>query len=182
MRRGSIIIALPKQEDAKRIKDILRQRGMGEALICTTATSVLTQVHQLDYGIVICSSKVEDMHYTWLAEYLPENFEMLLMASPAILATSSPGVMYLQLPLKTVDLVGTAEMMLYQIGRRMKKQRSGGIKRNEQEQRDIRQAKGLLMERNHMTEPEAFRYIQKCSMDSGTNMVETAQMILMMMQ
>ena len=28
---------------------------------------------------------------------------------------------------------------------------------------------------------EAHRYIQKCSMDSGTNMVETAQMILSMM-
>ena len=36
------------------------------------------------------------------------------------------------------------------------------------------------MERNHMTEEQAFRYIQKCSMDSGINMVETAQMILMM--
>ena len=29
-----------------------------------------------------------------------------------------------------------------------------------------------------MTETEAHRYIQKCSMDSGTNMVETAQMVM----
>ena len=34
------------------------------------------------------------------------------------------------------------------------------------------------MERNNMTEEEAHRYIQKCSMDSGTNLVETAQMVL----
>ena len=34
------------------------------------------------------------------------------------------------------------------------------------------------MERNHLTEEEAYRYIQKCSMDSSTSMVETAQMIL----
>ena len=32
-----------------------------------------------------------------------------------------------------------------------------------------------------MTEAEAHRYIQKCSMDSGTNMVETAQMIISIM-
>ena len=32
-----------------------------------------------------------------------------------------------------------------------------------------------------MTEEEAHRYLQKTSMDSGTNMVETAQMILMLM-
>ena len=34
------------------------------------------------------------------------------------------------------------------------------------------------MERNNLTEEEAHRYIQKCSMDNATNMVETAQMIL----
>ena len=34
------------------------------------------------------------------------------------------------------------------------------------------------MLRNHMTEAQAHRYIQKCSMDSGTDMTETAYMIL----
>ena len=34
------------------------------------------------------------------------------------------------------------------------------------------------MDRNNMTEADAHRYLQKCSMDSGTNMVETAQMIM----
>ena len=37
------------------------------------------------------------------------------------------------------------------------------------------------MERNHMTEEEAHRYLQKTSMDSGTNLVETAQMLLTLM-
>lgn len=40
------------------------------------------------------------------------------------------------------------------------------------------QAKKLLMERNGMSENEAHRYIQKCSMDSGTNLMETAQMVI----
>jgi AmiR/NasT family two-component response regulator len=34
------------------------------------------------------------------------------------------------------------------------------------------------MERNQMTEEEAHRYIQKISMDSATNLVETAEMLL----
>ena len=45
----------------------------------------------------------------------------------------------------------------------------------------ILKAKALLMDRNTMTEPEAYRYIQKCSMDSGTNIVETAEMVLSIM-
>ena len=50
--------------------------------------------------------------------------------------------------------------------------------RSSEERRLIDEAKALLMERNNMTESEAHRYIQKCSMDSGTNLVETAQMVI----
>ena len=39
-----------------------------------------------------------------------------------------------------------------------------------------------MMDRNHMTEAEAHRYLQKCSMDSGTGMVETAQMVISLIQ
>lgn len=54
-------------------------------------------------------------------------------------------------------------------------------KRSQQEQTYIDQAKKALMEQKSMSEEEAFRYLQKCSMDSGRSMVETAQMILLMM-
>ena len=46
---------------------------------------------------------------------------------------------------------------------------------------EIRKAKELLMTRNNMSEEEAHRYLQKSSMDSGTNMVETAEMVLSIM-
>lgn len=59
------------------------------------------------------------------------------------------------------------------------KERAGKAKvRSAEEQHIIDRAKSLLIERNHMTESEAHRYMQKCSMDSGTNLVETAQMVL----
>ena len=35
-----------------------------------------------------------------------------------------------------------------------------------------------MMESNNMTETEAHRYLQKCCMDSGTNLAETAQMVM----
>ena len=70
---SSIIIVLPKLEDAKHIKDILARRGLTAAALCTTASMALSQVHQLDSGVVICSYRIRDMHYTQLAEYLPEN-------------------------------------------------------------------------------------------------------------
>ena len=59
-----------------------------------------------------------------------------------------------------------------------RKLRSRPKERSKEEQDLINEAKALLMERNNMTESEAHRYIQKCSMDSGTNLVETSQMII----
>lgn len=177
---GSIIVALPKLEDAKHISDILRRHGLETSAVCTNASKVLSTVHQQDSGIVICGRRLSDMHYTQLAEYLPEYFEMLLISSKNALGDSPPGVMTLGTPFRATDLIGTVEMMIAQLDRRLKKKKTAAKQRTEQEQNYINNAKWVLMERNHMTEQEAFRYIQKSSMDSGTNMVETAQMILLL--
>lgn len=177
---GSIVIAMPKVEDAKHISDILKRRGLETSAICTKGSSVLSKLHQLDNGIVICASRLSDMHYSQLSEYLPEYFDMLLLASAATLENCPSGIMTLTFPIRPGDLVGTVEMMLTQQARKIKKQKATLKKRTEQEQNYINNAKWLLMERNNMTEQEAYRYIQKCSMDSGTNMVESAQMILLM--
>ena len=71
--------------------------------------------------------------------------------------------------------------MAEQIARRKKRLRQKPKIRSEEEKRILLEAKSLLMERNHMSEEEAHRYIQKCSMDSGTNLMETARMVLSLM-
>ncbi len=64
--------------------------------------------------------------------------------------------------------------------RRRKKAKHKPGERSAEEAALIQAAKELLMSRNHMTEEEAYRYLQKCSMDSSTNLTETAQMVLAM--
>ena len=71
-----------------------------------------------------------------------------------------------------------AEWKEFQRWRRRKKKRMQPKRRSPQEQKVIDDAKAILMENNNMTEPEAFRYIQKCSMDSGNTMVESASMVI----
>ena len=83
--------------------------------------------------------------------------------------------------LKIYDLVNTIEMILQTQYRRRRKKREAGKKRSDKERQIIEQAKALLMERNHMTEDEAHKYVQKTSMESGTDMTETARMILTVM-
>ena len=90
--------------------------------------------------------------------------------------------MCLAMPLKVHELVQTLEMISCSISRKKKKMREAPKKRSEEDQKLITRAKGLLMERNNMTEEEAHRYIQKRSMDNGTGLVETAQMVLSLMK
>ena len=88
------------------------------------------------------------------------------------------GITYLSMPLKVQALVRTLEDMCQSQLRRRKKLRQQPAERSREETQMIQEVKNLLMERNDMTEKEAHRYLQKCSMDSGTNLVETAQMVL----
>ena len=70
--------------------------------------------------------------------------------------------------------------IIYGIFKRRKEKKKPKL-RSEKEQNYISNAKMMLMQRNHLNEEDAYRYIQKSSMDSGTNMVETAQMLLMLL-
>jgi response regulator NasT len=85
------------------------------------------------------------------------------------------------MPIKVQDLIDTLQMMTYNYMRKKKKERNKPRERSQEERDVIQRAKLLLMERNNMSEEEAHRYIQKTSMDSGTNLVEMAEMILSMM-
>ena len=107
---------------------------------------------------------------------------MLLLASPDKWSEGdTEGVIGLSMPLKVYDFINTVEMMLTNLERKRRKRKQEVRKRDSRQQALIKQAKELLMERNHMSEEEAHRYIQKCSMDSGTNMTETAEMVLRVM-
>ena len=109
---------------------------------------------------------------------IPSFYEILSIGSANVVSSAQSGIMAVTMPIRVHELVNTVEMQMMQIQRRLKKQKKKPKPRSEREQNYIQNAKRLLMDRNHLTEEEAYRYIQKCSMDSATSMVETAQMIL----
>lgn len=177
----NIVIALPKLEDAKAIKNIMVRNGFRVSALCTTGAQAINQADSLHDGIMVCSYKLSDMVYSELQECLPRGFEMLLMASPKFLSECyGNDIVCLQMPLKTSDMIDTLNMMSEGIERRRRRQKSQPKVRDENEERIIKEAKETLMARNHMTEDEAHKYLQRCSMESGTNIVETAQMVLIM--
>ena len=180
---ANIIVVFPKIEDAKNIRNLLVRYGFSVSAVCTTGAQAISTADGLDDGIVVCGYRFPDMIYADLHADLPSHFEMLLVASQKYLSEcSNQDIVTVSMPIKVHDLIDTLQMMDAAIARRRRKRKSVPKGRSDEERALITQAKELLMERNNMTEEEAHRYIQKCSMDSGTNMVETAQMVLSIMK
>ena len=180
---SNIVIAFPKKEVAQNIRKILSQSGYSVQAVCLTGAQALANVNNLENGILICGSRFIDMMYMEIHDYLPPEFQMLLIASPtSIQEREVENLVCLELPMKVHELLQTLEMMEGQIRRRRKRFRSIPRQRSEEDRQMIEQAKALLMDRNKFSEEEAHRYIQKRSMENGTGLVEVAQMILSLMQ
>lgn len=178
---SAIIIVFQNRETSAKIRSVLASHGFDHVTPVATGAAALLEMGKASGGVVICGYKLPDMYYKQLLECLPPYFEMLLVGKAELIQEADAGLLALATPFRASDLMGTVSMMLGQLERRQKKERRKPKQRTWQEENYIRNAKFLLMERNHLTEADAHRYIQKCSMDNGTNMVETAQMILRLM-
>lgn len=176
----SILVGFPKLEDANNIKNLLIRNGYNVSESCTLGSQIVSHANDLDEGIVVCGYRFSDMHYSELYNYLPKGFEMLMIASPEKLEYCQNNIVCLPMPIKTHDLLNTLQMMSYQYQRRKKKDKDRPKERTEEEKAIIKKAKLILMDRNNMSEDEAHRYLQKNSMDSGTNLVEMSEMVLKM--
>lgn len=177
-----IIVVFPQMKDGQGIKNLLVRNGYRVGAVCTSGAQAKSYMDNIDYGIVVCGYKFSDMMYLELFNELDTTFEMLLVASRIKLEEGIPdGIVCVEMPLKSYDLLNTLEMMMQALERIRKKGRQKPKERNVAQKAIIEEAKKLLMKTRDMTEEEAHRFIQKNSMDSGTNMVETAQMVLQIM-
>lgn len=178
---GTVLIAMPKSEDAMRIEKIIQSYGIyHDTEICQTGSEVLRTANDRDSGVVICTKRLKDMSYSELSEYLPSTFSIIVLTSDSSLETFSDRMVKVMLPFKGSELASTVEMLTEGFVRCKKKKQSAPRVRSEEEKKVIEDAKLILMDRNGMSEPEAFRYIQKTSMDTGRTTVETAEMIILM--
>lgn len=121
---SNIVIAFPKKETAQNIKKILSQSGYSVQAVCTTGAQALASANNLENGILISGSRFIDMMYMEIHDYLPPEFQMLLIASPAsIQEREVENLVCLALPMKVHELLQTLEMMEGEIHRRRKKMR-----------------------------------------------------------
>ncbi|MCR4651057.1 MAG: ANTAR domain-containing protein [Lachnospiraceae bacterium] len=167
-------------EEALKLRNLLKRNGFEVAAVCTSGVQALSHADALSTGIMISGYRLEDMPYFEVKQDMPTGFSMLLLASEKRLADGvEPDVMTLGMPFVISDFLDTVQMMCEACYARKEKRISKTL-RTEKDNQLIDEAKKLLMVRNGLSEEEAHKYLQKCSMDSGVNVVETAGMVLTM--
>lgn len=176
----NIIVAFAKPEDAQNIKSILLRGGYDNVIACTTGVKALSAMEDLGSGVIVCGYRLSDMLYSDLAEDLPGYFQMLMVASADKAPFDNYGekLMFLPSPFSKADLYSTINMMIEGVTLSRKRAKQKRLNKSEADKKTISKAKELLMERHHMTEPEAHKYLQKCAMNSGTTMLEAAEMVI----
>ncbi len=179
---ANIVVAFPKMEDAVNIRDLLVRNGYQVVSVCTCGTNVLSMTDSFEDGIVVCGYRLADMLFSELRMQLPESFTILLLASSARLAeVDTEGVICVAMPLRAANLLNTIEMLTLRMARNRRRKSKRSARRTDEEEKLLSTAKKILMEKHHMDEPEAHRYLQKLSMDSGNDLMETAQMVISIM-
>ena len=179
----NIIVVFSKPEDGRNIKNILMKNGVPVMVSCTSGAQVLAHADDLRSGIVVSGFRYGDMTCRQLRAELPQEFDIILIASPSKWSGEEMGeIVCIPTPFKMGELVAAVRRLEKLQTERRRRKRRQPVKRGEEEEKLLNQAKELLMNRNGMTEPEAHKYLQKCSMDSGTGLLEAAQMVLELYQ
>lgn len=177
----NIIVVFSNQKDAANMRSLLMRHGHSVVGVCTSGTSVFQMIDQMEGsdGIIVSGFRYQDMTCHELVMDIPDTYQMVVMASPGILnRIEENNIIKVAMPVKSYDFFNTLQELEMAIMRRRRRRKARPKAYTEAERAVLEQAKALLMELKEMTEPEAHRYLQKCSMDNSTGLVETAQMVI----
>lgn len=176
-----VIVATGKLEASEKIKNILIEGGYDVLTICKSGNEVIRKALQYSPGLVILSYKLPDTTAMDVYNSLIGTCDFLVMINESYLSIvdESLDVFYLTNPLSrsvllnSVNMVFQSRKKLFKLQEKVEK-----LEVKIEERKIVDKAKGILMSAEGITEMEAFRIIQKRSMDSGKKMIKVAEEII----
>ncbi len=170
------VIAFPTEKMRTTIEDALERGGIQVHCACKSGSEVLRTIKKLGGGVVICAPRLCDMTADDLAYELSDIAFMLVAGRPADLdMCENESVFRISLPAPGAEICGSARILIELDERRSQAMRPV---RPLEEKEIIKRAKELVMERNNISEEQAYRFLQKQSMETSTPLVEIAKIFL----
>lgn len=142
--------------------------------VCHSAAELLRLLDDYDEALIIMGFKLPDMVADEVYEHLHPGCKLMsVVRAEHVDDIDNDDIFILPLPVTRQRLISSINVFLGHIPEHSKKST-----RTPEENKLIEKAKLFLMERYHMTEQQAHRFIQKRSMDTGARIIDTAHTIL----
>lgn len=186
MSQSDIIIAVNKRELGDKIKQALAGSGYMVQDICISGNEAIRKVRTLKPEILIANYELPDTTGFEVSKIIAGNrlCSVILLTDATQKGfveakISDLDVVCLNKPISKALLLNTVELVMKsRIRIRKLEAELFEIKSNMENRKLVDKAKGVLMEKAGLSEQEAYRKIQKQSMDSGIAMKDVAKIII----
>ncbi len=174
---AGILVAIANEKLQNSIRTILEHSSIEVRGYCRSGDEVIRNIKLMGGGIVIAQSRMPDMQTIELVEELGDlAYFLILDRQYNLYEFSDCDVFTLPVPIRGGELSGSLRILM-QMDERRSLNRTVKV-RSEGDQKLITDAKEMIMEKSDMTEEQAYRFLQKRSMETSTPMTEVAKMIL----
>ena len=187
---AEIIIAISNEEAGNKMKQVLTASGFTVSGVCVSGNEAIRKVRTLKPALLLANYELSDTTGFEVAKIVAGNN----LCSVALLTDDNQkgyvesrakdmDIVCLVRPVNKALLLNTVELLIKSRIRIQKLEAElHEIKTNLDTRKLIDKAKGLLMEKAGLSEQEAYRKIQKQSMDTGVPMKEVSKIIVDMME
>jgi response regulator NasT len=161
---------------------------LGHQVLCLVGTGreLVDQCKALRPDLVITDIRLPGMDGLDAAQeiYTDEPLPIIVISAfhdPELIARAERNhvIAYLVKPIKQQDLEPAIAIAMTRFGEfKAMRQEADNLRQTLEDRKIIERAKGLLMKRSGLNEPDAFRRLQKLARDKNRKLVEIAQMIL----
>jgi two-component system, response regulator PdtaR len=168
------------------LREMLREEGFDVVGEAADGEQAVTLASELEPDLVICDIKMPKMDGITAAALIVGKrvapVVMLTAFSQRDLierARDAGAMAYLVKPFEKRDLLPAIEMAMSRFAEiKALESEVTGLRERLEARKLIERAKGALMTTHSMTEPEAFRWIQRAAMDNRTSMRAVAELVL----
>jgi len=168
------------------LREMLREEGFDVVGEAGDGEQAIALANELQPDLVICDIKMPKMDGITAAAQIVGNrvapVVMLTAFSQRDLierARDAGAMAYLIKPFEKRDLLPAIEMAMSRFAEiKALEAEVTGLRERLEARKLIERAKGALMTKHEMTEPEAFRWIQRAAMDNRTSMRAVAELVL----
>ena len=183
MNNGNILIVTGKSNFSNELRSFLSSSGYGMADIAESGGEALRRVHMRYPDVVIITQKLQDMDGLDLALDIEATGISVLLAvgrselDYAHKVCDGMNILIIPRPINKSILVQSVKMLLMS-KKSLLDTELKNLKKDVEDKILIEKAKWLLMEKLEMTEPQAFRFIQKRSMDTRRTKIDVSLAII----